>query len=169
MFIKDPTDVFHAYMRSLNRPSVNRESFDCGRLCMALEIITQIKLFEETPILSDAVREECVSALHTILTDTGIEDEAYRWYEMLGEWRKPTFVTEPDALQPRTASVAVRPSQGQLDAGETSPASIRLSAPLPPNMPCEPLGEHRRIDPVSREVLADGDDAASGEDEQSRP
>jgi hypothetical protein len=104
VFIQHPTRIFAAWLKSKGRWSVvQRDAFNCGRLAMALEIVTQMKSLEGLPVVSDLGRQEAIAAMHQLLQDNDLDEIAYEWYDYLALWRKPTF--EPDAWQPDTSPV----------------------------------------------------------------
>lgn len=91
-FMSRPAKVFTAYIQ-LSRESEG--AFQLGMLGMALEIITRIKVLESLPVTTEVGRQEAITVLQTMLTELGISDYAYEWYERLSEWRRPKF--QPDA------------------------------------------------------------------------
>lgn len=86
-FIQRPTDVLQSYMAA--------HGFDgnevytlmrMGRIAMALEIITVIKLLEEHELLAE--HEQTISVLQTLLVDQELMEPALGYYEELSRWRR---------------------------------------------------------------------------------
>jgi hypothetical protein len=88
-FMSEPAKVLKEFIQ-LSRSSEG--AYQLGCLGMALEIITRIKLLESLPITTEVGRQEAITVLQTMLTELGISDLAYEWYERLSEWRRPKFV-----------------------------------------------------------------------------
>ena len=103
----NPSNVLVAYLKVGGR---ELDLFKLGMLGMALEIVTRIRVLESLPITTDVGRQEAIVCLHTMLVEMGLDDEAYQWYDVLGEWRKPKFVSDVasdlDVLS--SAAVALR-------------------------------------------------------------
>jgi hypothetical protein len=124
--IARPTRTFELYVRDTGaRP--DGLSWHFGRLSMALEIITQIKILEEVRVLSDSARAESISALHTLLTDCGLDDIGYVMYEKLLAWRKPKFVAENPELSQPTSVDAGASDWPQLPHQTSDLASFRAA------------------------------------------
>jgi hypothetical protein len=166
VFIENPSRVLTAYLKAKGLKSAYcHPAYDCGRLAMALEIITQIKALESLPVVSDLGRQEAVTALYAVLTETGFEDEAYRWYEMLGEWRRPKFqgipVVVDEHVPPGIVLLVGPPSEDQPASEESSPGGGPERGPAPLGKPPSLLEERRTSGPVvqgSSESV--GDDAS---------
>jgi hypothetical protein len=95
-FMRRPTEVFESYMAL--EYGVPRGWYKYGRLSMALEILTVMRLLDEhSGIVAHA--QETISVLQTLLVDQDLFDDASMWYEKLSEWRRPKFyvVGDPDA------------------------------------------------------------------------
>jgi hypothetical protein len=65
---------------------------ECGRLAMALEMLTQMKVIRELPMTDLSIQLE--GAFQAFLIDQGLLDEAERWYDRLDAWRAPKFIEE---------------------------------------------------------------------------
>ena len=74
-----------------SKAKVNSD-FEFGRLAMALEVLTQIRILRDLPMTDLSIQLE--SAFQGFLIDQGLLDEAERWYERLDAWRAPKFVSE---------------------------------------------------------------------------
>ena len=143
MFIQYPTRIFAAWLKGQGRFSkVQQDAYNCGRLAMALEIITQIKSLEGLPVVSELGRQEAIAGLHAVLVNNGLEEVGFEWYEYLSEWRKPTF--EPVAWQPRN-----EPSLPGPNVGDAWPVVETQHVPAPGGSSDASGGEHRQIGPVS--------------------
>jgi hypothetical protein len=143
VFIQYPTRIFAAWLKGQGRFSrVQQDAYHCGRLAMALEIITQIKSLEGLPVVSELGRQEAIAGLHAVLVNNGLEEVAFEWYDYLSEWRKPTF--EPDVWPPRN-----EPSLPGPNVGDAWPVVETQSVPALGES-SDASGEARlRIDPVS--------------------
>jgi hypothetical protein len=124
-FMKWPTDVFVGFMARHSR-RIGAGSFEAGRLAMALEIITVIRILEEYELIAE--HEQVISVLQTLLRDQGLEERATAWYEMLDEWRKPKFYDDVSAaldVQPseRVTPREITPPHGSNDAPHGSDQS----------------------------------------------
>jgi hypothetical protein len=95
-YIADPIPILKQYLKSRRVVDKERELwFEYGCLAMALQVVTWIKTLEELPITTDVGRQETITALHTMLTELGIADEAYEWYDFLSQWRQLSFERAP--------------------------------------------------------------------------
>jgi hypothetical protein len=154
MFIKHPTRIFAAWLKAQGRWSVvQRDAFNCGRLAMALEIVTQQRALEGLPVVSDLGREEAIAAMHQLLQDNDLDEIAYEWYEYLALWRRPTF--EPDAWQPDTSPALPPLTDGsvwpdvELPSGPTHAGSSGASVPGRLQIgPAVELGREPELDDV---------------------
>jgi len=90
-YIWRPGDVFRRYLKAADA-EYDEASFELGAMYFALEVISHIKLMEERAVVSEYGRNEAIAALHTLLQQIHIADEAYAWYDKLIRWRQPTFV-----------------------------------------------------------------------------
>jgi hypothetical protein len=90
MFIARPSTLLKEFVASQGW----NLDYDWGRMAMALEIVTQIKVLEEVKLMGDTARAQAVSALQTLLLDCGMES-AYEVYDLIGNWRIKTFSAEP--------------------------------------------------------------------------
>lgn len=88
-FMTEPAKVFKAYLRGSRSED---RWYQYGMLAMALEIISRIKLLEDLPVTTEVGRQEAITCLQTMLTELGISDIAYEWYDILAEWRRPKFL-----------------------------------------------------------------------------
>lgn len=128
VFMSHPTTVLLQYLSKEDqvRRIGKKSPFEWGRLAMALEILTQMKILQSLPLTDLTIQLE--SAFQALLVDTGMMDEAERWYEKLDAWRTPRFIAESPI--PRTSrafgasSVAASP-EGSL------PRTRRLRSLLP--------------------------------------
>jgi hypothetical protein len=95
------------------------ESFQAGRMAMALELITVIKTLEDHPIMDFTETRAVVNVLRTLIVDQDLTS-AYEVYDRLDELRKPVFVpvSDAEALQSGDSS-----SQGASPA--SAPSRIR--------------------------------------------
>jgi hypothetical protein len=90
--MKNPTSVWLSYLSVVYGHKLKgRAPFDYGRVAMALEIVSKIKLLESLPVTTEYGRQEAISALHTILVETGLAESVYDLYEQLNDWRRPKF------------------------------------------------------------------------------
>lgn len=96
-FMARPTQEFERYLE-LNY-GAPRGWYRMGRIAMALEVITVIRLLEDHEELV-AHAQECISVLQTLLNDQGLTDDGYAWYERLVEWRKPKLALVSPSLGP---------------------------------------------------------------------
>src|SRR5882672_8326782 len=90
-FMERPAKVLYDYVTSGN-VTTSEFWYQIGALGMALEIITRIKLLEDLPVTTEVGRQEAITCLQTMLTELGISDIAYEWYDILAEWRRPKFL-----------------------------------------------------------------------------
>lgn len=90
-FISRPSDTLWAYLREERAPG-SRRWYEYGQLAMALEVVTLIKVVESLPVVGEVGRQETVSALQTLLVDTGLSDYAWQVYDELGKWRRVKFL-----------------------------------------------------------------------------
>jgi hypothetical protein len=127
-FMSEPSKVLKECIQ-LSRSS--ESAFQIGMLGMALEIISRIKLLESLPVTTEVGRQEAIVCLQTLLTEVGISDLAYDWYERLSEWRRPKFVSDeyevPDALV--SAAEARRDALSQLPSTPELPSARRTPDP----------------------------------------
>jgi hypothetical protein len=93
VLIARPSEVWREYVRSTGR--IEGFSWEMGRMAMALEIITQIKILEEIKVMGDTARAQAVTALQTLLQDCGMGETAWQIYEDLDKWRRVRFYAEP--------------------------------------------------------------------------
>src|SRR5215471_7345814 len=90
VFMSHPTMVLVQYLTQ-SKSKVNSE-FELGRLAMALEVLTQMKIVRSLPMTDLSIQIE--SAFQAFLIDQGLLDEVERWYERLDAWRQPKFLAE---------------------------------------------------------------------------
>lgn len=93
-FMSEPSKVLKECIQ-LSRQSEG--AYQIGMLGMALEVVTRIKLLESLPVTTEVGRQEAITVLQTMLTELGISELAYEWYDRLSEWRRPKFV--PDSFE----------------------------------------------------------------------
>lgn len=122
-WILRPSRVFHKYLRTIFE-DVDQKSYELGGLAIGLEIVGQIKFLEELAVVSDVGRSEAVSALHTLLTDLGMADEAYAMYDRLSRWRQLRFEPEPVTI------ADAEPSDDPPRRGRTVGSSSAPDAPV---------------------------------------
>lgn len=94
-FMMEPSKVLKSYLEMGKKDQV---WFDVGVLGMALEIITRIKFLEDLPVTTEVGRQEAITVLQTLLTEMGISEIAYEWYERLVTWRRVRFLRVPDGV-----------------------------------------------------------------------
>lgn len=131
VFMSEPTKVLAEYLKGKEMSA--GVIFETGRLAMALEVLTQIKILRSMPITDHAAEME--AAFVAFLVDQDIYDEAEKWYGRLDAWRAPKFnaegvgtVVRKKAFGP--SSLAAAP-EGALPRSRSAHAS---------------LGEHRDPD-----------------------
>lgn len=116
-FMANPSSVLWEYLeRSVRAPVDERDMFMYGQLALALEIVSLIKNLESYPVVTELGRQEAISALHTLLVEKGLADQAYEVYDVLCEWRRPKFdriPVVPDERVPRGIAVVVGPYDGR--------------------------------------------------------
>lgn len=159
-FMAEPAKVLHGYVTS-GGMTLSEFGYQIGALSVALEIITRIKLLESLPITTEVGRQEAITVLQTMLTELGISDLAYEWYEKLSEWRKPKFIPQgqferlEDALARGVVSDApgapLRPSQGSDDAPSSEP-EVRRGGPSPLGSSVAGQLARRSLDEAARAV-----------------
>lgn|SRR5215831_13420192 len=88
-FIKNPTTLLRQIL-GIGR----NDDFAAGRLAMALEIVSVIRILEDNPMLSAQASGTVISVLETFLRDQHL-DWCYGTYDKLSASRRPTFVTKP--------------------------------------------------------------------------
>lgn len=81
--------------------------FEAGRIGVALELLTQIKILQSLPLTADSARME--GALNGFLVDQKLLDEAEKWYERLDAWRQPRFNAEGVGVRGDASSVRATP------------------------------------------------------------
>lgn len=84
VFMRNPTEVLKGYMAEKGL------TFEHGRLAMAMELLTEIKILEQLPLTDRTI--ELTAMLQAMLVDQGLIDSAELWYERLDAWRQPKFV-----------------------------------------------------------------------------
>lgn len=94
VFMSHPSQVLMQYLASGERMG-KMTAYQAGKLSVALELLTQIKILHSMPLTEDSASLE--GALQGFLVDQGLMDDAERWYERLDAWRTPTFVREASA------------------------------------------------------------------------
>ena len=120
-FMARPTDVLVSFMAHRREMPENmiREMLPLGRLSMALEIITVMRLLEEHQLMAE--HEAMVACLQTFLVDQDLLEDAASWYDHLAEWRRIKLVPGE--------------SGSERDASIVAP-DVRLSEPaVPPDAP----------------------------------
>jgi hypothetical protein len=86
-FMERPTDVLRSYMAAQGIDAEEAERLlRMGRIAMALEVMTVVKMLEEFQLLSE--NERMISVLITLLTDQDLLGVATAYYEDLSEWRR---------------------------------------------------------------------------------
>lgn len=126
--MRRPTDELVSYLaaQSKREPEVVRHHLYFGRLAMALEVITVVKIIEEYSLL--ATKEDTISVLQTLIVDQELMDDATEWYHKLCDWRRiklddaayevpdvqPSERAAPGDVRPRLESI-----RALLDTGQT--------------------------------------------------
>jgi hypothetical protein len=110
-FMRRPTEVLRSYLAT--HKEADERSFELGRVAMALEIVTVMRVLEEYELIAE--HERMISILQTLLRDQDLEDYATEWYEMLNEWRRiKLYDAVSDARRTTDASALVGPSDAEL-------------------------------------------------------
>jgi hypothetical protein len=103
-FMARPTDELVSYLAERPTNSRGRDAFmlRMGRIAMAMEIMTVVKVLEEHQLLAE--HEQMISVLKTLIVDQDLSVDAEQWYEYLSEWRKLKLVpVELGYVQPSDA------------------------------------------------------------------
>jgi hypothetical protein len=122
VFMSHPTAVLRQYLKRY--PPREDLLFGMGRLSMALEIMTQIKVLESLPYTQLTV--QLASAFRTLLVDTDMADEAEKWYERLDAWRTPKFVEDHGISSVRGGVSALVAPEGALVRSRRHHSSLAL-------------------------------------------
>src|SRR5262245_32489674 len=118
-FMKDPTEVYRAWLRAHE----SEAGFEEGRMAMALEIITVRASLKAVGMLST----ELVSVIETFLVDQDLLEEAEALYAELSDWRRTKFVADvSDVSEPEAPRRAGPPSLG-------TPSWLRRGRDRPPS------------------------------------
>jgi hypothetical protein len=125
-FMSEPAKVLRSYLQGT--PSEDRW-YQYGMLAMSLELITRIKVLEELPVTTEVGRQEAITVLHTMLTELGISELAYDWYEKLDEARKPKFRPVPDVYE-RLEQQLLHAEPSDVPGGPLRPSIPRSHASL---------------------------------------
>lgn len=95
-FMKRPTEVLASYMAA-NTDQPERywmRRMGPGRIAMAMELITVIRILESIQIAAE--HEQTISVLQTLLVDQQLAELGAEWYSKLSEWRRiKTVIYEP--------------------------------------------------------------------------
>ena len=142
-FMARPTDVLVSFMAHRREMPENmiREMLPLGRLSMALEIITVMRLLEEHQLMAE--HEAMVACLQTLLVDQDYGELAHEWYEHLAEWRRIKLVPGESDSERDASIVApdVQPSEH----------AVPPDAPPPPDSTDAPPGSDQTTDLPSGE------------------
>ena len=109
----------------LHSPKLDQASYDCGRVEVALQLLTQMKIFEGVGgrSLLATSSTEMATMIQTFLQQEGLWEAANHVYKELSQ---PTrFVPEP--LPGRARSAASEPPPSSPDSADASPQQPRLS------------------------------------------
>lgn len=124
-FILNPSALVLQELNSEHWHELVREGYRVGRLTMALEILTVIKILESTPAATMTSRQETVVTLETLLRDTGQLRDAEEAYRKLSEIRrlkfKPTVVPSSEPPGSASAGEVYEPRGPVLDVRPSSP------------------------------------------------
>lgn len=108
-FMQRPTDVLRSYMAAQGIGLEEQvDLLRMGRIAMALEVITVVKMLEDHQLLAE--NERMISVLMTLLVDQDLLDIGMEYYRDLSEWRRIKAV-----------EVDVAAHGGQLSAHEVLP------------------------------------------------
>lgn len=115
-FMERPTDVLVSYLARRNKRAEGqiRRQLRYGRLAMALEIITVMKIIEDHSLLPS--KEDTIAVLQTLIVDQELLEDAGQCYEVLNEWRKIKFYDDASYVAPD-----VQPSEHVAPRGTTLP------------------------------------------------
>jgi len=143
-FIKNPTLL----IRQLLRVQATDASFEAGRLAMACEIVTVIRLLEDNVMLPDQQAGPILSVLQTLLSDQEL-DWVYSTYDSLSANRRPVFVPEPLPLANVDAD----------GVGQVTESDDHASADGAPQQTMPPVETLRRLSVVrqSQDAIASDD------------
>jgi hypothetical protein len=153
VFISNPTAVLQQYLSSHQRDKVvaKTDGFYWGRLAMALEILTQMKIVQSLPFTDLTIQLE--SAYQSLLVDQGMMDEAQKWYERLDAWRAPRFVAETPS----------RGTRGLADVSSTA-ASLEGSLPRTRRLRASLLGRRGQGGDMTSDATSSSGELPDGED-----
>ena len=98
VFMSHPTTVLRQWLMQETPLGVVERDFNLGRLAMALEVLTQIKILHDLPLTELSAHVE--GALQALLIDQGLMDDAEKVYEKLDAWRAPKFVADHGGDKP---------------------------------------------------------------------
>lgn len=86
-FMSRPTDVLRSYMATHGFPEGEADDLlRMGRIAMALEILTVVKVLEDHQLMAE--HEQMISVLMTLLVDQGLLGIGEEYYAELSEWRR---------------------------------------------------------------------------------
>jgi hypothetical protein len=138
-FMSDPGQVFWLMLRATHGVTAERRRwFDYGRIAVALEMVSAMKVIESLPVEDERVREAVVSALQTLLTEIGLIDSVDDLYEQLAVWRMPRFV--PDGEFPLPSLL------GTYAVDVPSPPDRPFGLSSPDEAPAEEMPPPTRLD-----------------------
>lgn len=132
-FIANPTKL----IRYRIHPN-QRRYFEMGRVAMALEIVTQIRVLEEQTMYAVVEVAPIIAALHTLLTDAGLDtDELWNLYERLSRGRRLFPIGKPNSSDeshssfslPRSVAVDDLPQHLRQRLESSSPDASPEDAP----------------------------------------
>jgi hypothetical protein len=86
-FMQRPTDELRSYMAAQGLDGTAADDLlRLGRIAMALEVITVVKVLEEHQLLAE--NERMIAVLMTLLTDQDLLVVGMEYYEGLSAWRR---------------------------------------------------------------------------------
>lgn len=123
-FIRNPSSL----LRRRIKRKAELIAFDIGRMAMAFELMTQIRILESQTVFSVVEVQPLIAALHTILVDTGLDGpEMWEQYDRLSASRRPVFVPHEPSLSDTVASV---PHEASGRSDESSSPHVEPDAAL---------------------------------------
>ena len=132
-FMRRPTETMVSYLaaRTGKSPVQIVRLLELGRVAMAMELITVVKIIEDHSLLPS--KEDTIATIQTLIIDQELLDLADEWYSNLSEWRRLRFIDGADVSH----------------ATDASAYAYRRGAAPPHDTPDAPPGSDQTKDPPS--------------------